>query len=153
MAIEAVFSKFKKNNFKIYIAICLALTLWCAYDGYFNQQWIEDHIDADGNPETYLVVNRRAPYFLVPVAALIGAHFYKVKNKKIIADENELIVNDKLKINYDSIEKIDKTHFDSKGFFIITYKNKDGSENNRKISDRTYDNLSAILDELVAKIS
>ncbi len=39
------------------------------------------------------------------------------------------------------------------GYFIITYKNKDGKEINQKLSDRKYDNLPAILDHLVAKIS
>ena len=153
MAIEAPISKFKKTNFKIYIAVCIALAIWCAYDGYFNNKWIEEHTDTNGNPETYLVFNRKAPPYFIGAAVLLGAYLLAIRNKKIIADENELIFSDKKRIPYDSIQKIDKTHFDSKGFFLITYKNKDGREVNRKLSDRTYDNLAAILDELVAKIS
>jgi hypothetical protein len=78
--------------------------------------------------------------------------FRALKDKKLLADENELVFSNKEKIPYDSIQKIDKTCFGSKGFFLITYKNKNGSEISRKISDRTYDNLAAILDKLVAKI-
>jgi len=153
MAIEAPLSKFKKNNLKIYIAFCIGLAIWCAYDGYFNEKWIEEHTGADGNPQTYLVVNRKAPPYLIGAAVLFGAYLFANRNKKLIADESELIISAKERIPYDSIRKIDKTHFGSKGCFVITYKNKDGSETERKISGRKYDNLSAILDELVAKIS
>ncbi len=153
MAIEAPISKLKKTNFKIYIAVCIALAIWCAYDGYFNDKWIEEHTDTNGNPEAYLVFNRKAPPYFIGAAVLLGAYLLAIRNKKIIADENELVLSDKKRVPYDSIQKIDKTHFDSKGFFLITYKNKDGREVNRKLSDRTYDNLAAILDELVAKIS
>jgi hypothetical protein len=153
MAIEAPISKFKKTNFKIYIAVCIGLAIWCAYDGYFNDKWIEEHTDTNGNPEAYLVFNRKAPPYFIGAAVLLGAYLLAIRNKKIIADENELVLSDKKRVPYDSIQKIDKTHFDSKGFFLITYKNKDGREVNRKLSDRTYDNLAAILDELVAKIS
>lgn len=152
MAIEAPLSKFKKNNLKIYIAFCIGLAIWCAYDGYFNEKWIEEHTDADGNPQTYLVVNRKAPPYLIGAAVLLGAYLFAIRNKKILADESELIISAKEKIPYDSIQKIDKTHFGSKGYFIITYKNKDGCEINRKINNKKYDNLSAVLDELVAKI-
>ena len=53
----------------------------------------------------------------------------------------------------DAIQKIDKTYFDSKGYFIITHKDQNGREVNRKLSDRNYDNLGAVLDHLVAKIT
>jgi hypothetical protein len=153
MVIEAPISKFKRNNLKIYIAICIGLAVWCAYDGYFNEKWIQKHTDADGKPKDYLVFNRKAPPYFIGAAVLLGAYLFAIKNRRIIAGENELVISDKERISYDSIQKIDKTSFDSKGFFIITYKNKNGSEVNRKISDRTYDNLAAILDKLVAEIS
>jgi len=153
MAIEAPISKFKKNNLKIYIAVCIGLAIWCAYDGYFNDKWIEEHTDANGNPQAYLVFNRKAPSFFIGAAVLLGAYLFAIRNKKLIADENKLVISDKEKISYDSIQKIDKGRFKSKGFFTITHKNDEGHNVNRKLSDRTYDNLAAILDKLVAKIS
>ncbi len=153
MAIEAPLSKFKKNNLKIYIAICLGFAAWCVYDGYFNEDWIKEHTDSNGKPKTYLVVNRKAPPYLVGFAAIVGVYMFMIRNKKIVADENQLIISNKETIPYESIQKIDKTQFDSKGFFVITHKNKNGQEINRKISDKTYDNLAAIIDELVAKIT
>ncbi len=153
MAIEAPISKFKKNNLKIYIAVCIGLAIWCIYDGYFNEDWIKEHTNPDGTPKAYLVFNKKAPYFFAGAGVLLGIYLSVIKNKKLIADENDLVISAKEKIAYDSIQKIDKTNFDSKGYFIVTYKSESGSEVNRTISDKTYDNLQAILDHLVAKIS
>jgi len=151
MAIEAPFSQFKKNNKKIFIAVLLGLAVWFAYDGYLNKAFIEKHTK-DGAADSDLVINQRAPYFMVGAAVLLGISLFMVKDKKVIADDNNLITCRKT-IPYDSIEKIDKTHFDAKGYFIITYKDDSGQETDLKLNDRTYDNLPAILDELVAQIS
>jgi hypothetical protein len=106
-----------------------------------------------GEPDHTMLFNRIAPVFLVIAAVFLVVRFWAIKDKKLLADENELIIDDKEKIRYDSIQKIDKTYFDQKGFFIVAYKDKDGNENNRKLSSRKYDNLAAILDHLVAEIS
>ena len=153
MAIEAPVSKFSKKNLRIYILLLGALAFWCVYDGYFNTSWIKEHTNPDGSQQTYLVVNRNAPPYLFGAAVLLGIYLCTISWKKIIADDNELIISPKKKIPYASIQKIDKTNFDKKGFFIITYKNNNSIEANLKLSDRKYDNLSAILDHLVAEIS
>ncbi len=153
MAIEAPFSKFAKNNVKIYIVICIVLAIWFTYDGFFNEKFRKEHADTDGKPDSTLVFNQKAPPFLVGAAVLLGCYLIARSRLKIIADENELIISEKKRIPYDSIEKINKTYFDSKGYFIITYKDKKGNTVNRKLRDRTYDNLAAILEHLVAKIS
>ncbi len=153
MAIEAPISRFKKNNLKIYIAVCLALMIWCIYDAHFNEKFIEKHTDADGNATGWLVVNKKAPPYLVGATLLMGVYLVVLGRKKIVAEDNELVISANERIPYDSIQKIDKTHFDSKGTFIFTYKDGDGNEIARKLSDRTYDNLKAILDHLVEKIS
>ena len=152
MGIEAPISKFKKTNFKIYIVLCLAAAIWLGYDGYISSEFREKH-SPDGKPDSTLVFNQWAPPFFIGAAVLLGAYLFAVKNKKLVADENELVFSAKEKIPYDSIEKIDKTHFGSKGHFTITYKDKDGNEVSRKISNRNYDNLAAVLDHIVAKIS
>lgn len=153
MAIEAPISKFKRTNLKIYIVVCIALAAWCAYDGYMNKDWIEEHTNTDGSPQSYLVFNQKAPFFFGGAAVLLGVCLFVIRNKKLIADDNDLVISPTEKIAYDSIQKINKTNFDSKGYFIITYKDKDGRENDRKISDKTYDNLKAVLEHLIAKIS
>ena len=153
MAIVAPLSKYKKNNHLIIIGICVLFAAWCVYDGYFNKEWIEKHKDAEGNAETYLVFNRNAPLYLIPLAVLVGVRLFLIRNKKIVAEENELVIDGGQRIGYDAIEKIDKTKFKSKGKFVITYKNEQGKESDCKINDRMYDNLEAVLDHLVAKIS
>jgi hypothetical protein len=158
MAIEAPISKTKKNNLKIYAVACIIFAIIFAYDGYLSKyEWshrssfYEKHVK-EGNPDDTMIFNRIAPIFLVALAAVLMGWFWTLKNKKLLADEKGLFLSNKEKISYDSVQKIDKTHFNSKGFFIITYKNKNGSEVNRKLSDRTYDNLAAVLDKLVAEL-
>ncbi len=152
MAIEAGVSSYKKNRIKMFIGACLVLAAWCTYDGYFNEKWKQEHTDADGNPKTYLVFNRRAPYFLVSGAVLLGVYLASIVGRKVVADEEKLIVDGK-EINYDLIVSLDKTYFDSKGYFILTYETAQGSQTKKKISDIEYDNLTPILDHVVSKIS
>lgn len=153
MAIEAPISKFKKNGLLIYIVVCLAGSAWFAYDGYLNKDFIKKHTDENGKPKSTLVFNQKGPPFGVGIAALLGVYFLVIRNKKIVADENELVIENSKKIAYDSIQSIDKTHFESKGFFVLTHKDESGKETVCKISNRKYDNLSAVLDHLVKKIS
>ena len=159
MTIEAPVSKYKKTNFKIYIAVCIVLAVVFAYDGYLSRyEWslrrsfYEEHVE-EGKPDDTMIFNQKAPVFLVAIAALLAARLWAAKNKKLLADENELIISNKERIAYDSIQKIDKTLFESKGFFIVTYRSNAGREVNRKFSGRAYDNLAAVLEHLVAKIS
>jgi len=174
MAIEAPYSKYSKTNFKIAIVVCAVGAIIFAYDGYlskyewsFRRSFYEKHVK-EGVPDSDMVFNQKAPFVLGPLAAVLLTWFYARKNKKLLADENELLIignwrlvigNYKLPVTnyqsipYDSIQKIDKTYFSSKGYFTITYKNKTGREVNRKLSARKYDNLAAILDHLVAKIT
>ncbi|MHC4373524.1 MAG: hypothetical protein ACYTEM_04880 [Planctomycetota bacterium] len=150
MAIEAPLSKYKKNNTLIIAAILIGVGAWFAYDGYKNPDFIKKHT-VEGVADSTLIFNRKAPPFMIAAGILLGIYFVIVKDKKIIADENELTCG-KVKIAYDAIEKINKTHFDKKGFFIVTY-SQDGQNKELKLSDRTYDNLGQILDQIVSKIS
>lgn len=159
MAIEAPYSKYSKTNFKIGIVLCVAVAIIFAYDGYLSKyEWslrrsfYEEHVK-DGKPDFDMVFNQKSPLVFVGLAAVTTVWFWARKNKKVLADENELIISNKERISYDSIQQIDKTYFEKKGFFVITYKDKDGKEVRHKLNERTYDNLAAILEHLVAKIS
>jgi hypothetical protein len=161
MPIEAPISKYRKTNLKIYIVVCSVLAIIFAYDGYLSKyQWsgrynfYKEHVlDNDGKPNPTMVFNQKSPPFFAAAAVLFVVYLFAVKNKKLIADENELVFSDKDKIPYDSIQSINKTYFKKKGFFVITHKDEHGKEIDRKISDRNYDNLAPILDHLVAKIT
>jgi len=153
MPIEARCSKYRRTNLKFYIGLFVVLALWFGYDGYFSTSFKEKHVDRDGKPDNTLVFNQKSPPVFLAAVVLLGGYFAVVRNKKIVADENELVISEKEKIPYDTIQKIDKTFFDKKGFFVLTYTDKNGSQINRKISSRKYDNLRAVLDHLVVKIS
>jgi hypothetical protein len=153
MALTAPLSRYKKKTFIIWMAVCIALAIWFTYDGYYNKAFIEKHTGKDGVPKSTLTFNRKSPPYLFGAAVLLGAYLFIIRNKKVVADDTGLVVDDKETIAYNTIQKIDKTHFDSKGFFVITSRGPDGKDIDRKISDRDYDNLGAILDHIVAKIS
>jgi hypothetical protein len=150
MAIEAPLSNYKKKNILIVAAILIGIGGWFAYDGYKNQDFIDKHT-VDGVADSTMNFNRKAPPFMIGVGILLGIYFVVVKGKKIVAEENQLVMGN-TSISYDAIEKINKTHFDKKGFFIVTY-SQDGQSKELKLSDRTYDNLGAVLDQIVSKIS
>lgn len=152
MAIEAPLGKYNKTNVKIFIVVLAGLAVWFAYDGYFNQVFIDKHTDSDGAMESTLVFNRKAPPFLIVGAVILGAYYFAISKKKVVADDQSLVMC-KVTIDYDRIEAIDKTHFDSKGYFIVMYKDGQDKDCRLKLSDRTYDNLSAVLDELIARIT
>ncbi len=159
MAIEAPYSKYNRTNFKISIFFCIGVAAIFAYDGYFSKyEWslrrsfYEKHV-IDGKPDGDMVFNQKSPFVFVGLAAALTVWFLVRKKRKLLADENELVFSNNKRISYNSIEKINKTYFDSKGYFIITYKSKNGKEINHKLSDKMYDNLKEILELLVEKIS
>jgi hypothetical protein len=150
MAIEAPLSRYKKQNMLIITAILIGAGVWFWYDGTNNQDFINKHT-VDGIADPTLMFHRKSPPFFIGAGILLVAYFFVVKGKKLIAGENEL-VSGKTTIPYDSIEKINKTHFDKKGFFTITY-TENGQNKELTLKDRTYDNLPAVLDHIVSKIS
>jgi len=153
MAIEGPVSKYKKNTLKIWIAVCIVGAAYCAYDGFYNEKFIDKHTDSDGKADSTLLFNQKSPPFFIGAAVLLTIWLVALKNKKIIADDDELIISSNRKIPYDSIEKIDKTYFEQKGYFTISYRDSGGREAKEKLDDRKYDNLSEILDFLISKIS
>jgi hypothetical protein len=152
MTLEAPLSRSRRTNFIIYIVACVAMAAWFAYDGYINKSFIAEHTDEQGKADITLVFNQKAPPFLLGGAALFGICLAAVRGKKLVAEENELVVSARERIPYDAIQRIDKTHFESKGFFTIIYK-KDGREVSRTLSDRHWDRLGPILDHLITKIT
>lgn len=156
MAIEAKLSKYKRNNRLLTIFILAAVGAWFAYDGYLNDKFIEKHTKTNEAgekvPDSTLVFNQKSPPFFIAGAIAATIWLFLTKDKKVTAGEVSLIT-EKTEVPYDKIEQIDKTNFDSKGYFVITYKNEQGSEQTLRFSDRTYDNLPAVLDEIVKKIT
>ncbi len=159
MAIEAPISKHQKNNLKLYAVFCVVFAIVFGYDGYLSKyEWskrtgfYQEHV-VDGKADDTMIFNRYVPIALIVGAAMFAFRYQTVKNRKLVADDNDLVFSDGSKIAYDAIEKIDKTHFNKKGLFVITYKDGGGREIDRRISDRNYDGLEAVLELLVSKIS
>ena len=153
MSVEATYCKYKQTNFKIAIIAMVVLGAWFAYDGYVNDKFQEEHTTAEGKPDSTLVFNRRAPFFLGAGALIAAGWFAAVKGRKVIAEEDEIVICCCKKIPYGSIESVDKTNYEVKGFFMISYKDSAEQLKTCKLSDRNFDNLSPVLERIVEKIS
>lgn len=153
MVVEAPLSRYKKNNLRIGIVVLSVLAAWFYFDGYHSKKFIKRNTEADGTPNSTLIFNRKSPPYLLAGAILLTGYYWLIRNKKLVADDRNIVFNAKEKISYSVVQSINKTNFDSKGYFVITYKDNTGSDKSRKISDKTYDNIAAILDLLVSKIT
>jgi cbb3-type cytochrome oxidase subunit 3 len=152
MAVVAPLANYKKTNYKIWFLILFLAGAWFFYDGKYNEKFIKKHTN-NGVQDHTLIFHLKAPPYMIGAAFLIAIYAYSMRNKKIIADDESLILSDIEEIPYKSIESINKTNYDSKGYFIISYKGKDGKPAEKKISNRTWDNLDEVLELLVQKIS
>ncbi len=150
MTVEAVGSKFSRNNNYILTAMCLAFAVWFGYDGWMNEKYQKEETREDGSPSANLQFNRYAPVGLLAVAAYALFAAAQVKSKRIIADENGLTIPGKDAIPYSNITYIDKRFFEKEGFYTIGYKEA-GTEQSLKLSDRKYDHLGLLLDELIRR--
>ena len=149
--IVAPISKYTRNSLVVGMVFLVGFGVYCIYDGYYNQSFIEEHTE-EGQPNSTLVFNQKSPPFLFVAAAFLAGRWVKIRKRKVVAGDTELVINDQVRIPYDAIEQIDKTLFKKKGVFTITY-SKEGKPVEQKLSDSTYDNMEAILDHLVAQIS
>jgi len=150
MAIEATGSKFSRNNNLITFFFCLAVALYFGYDGWFGSYRDEQLKENDGKPTVDLLVNMYAPIPLGAFAlySLIAA--LRIPSRKIIAGQQGLEFSSGKHIDYDSIQQIDKRHFEKKGVFTIDYEDQD-KMSREKFSYRSYDNLALLLDEIIRR--
>lgn len=158
MVLIAPLSRHTRNWWIMMIVAAVGLGFWLLYDGYYNQKFIEEHTlvdEATGEetPNTTLIFNRRLPPFFFGAAVLMAGWVSIIWRKKVEAVENELIINGKLRIPYDNIEQIDRTDFEKKGRFVLTYQNASGKEVNHTLRDTSYDNLESILEHLIAQLN
>jgi len=149
--IEAPISKYTRNSLIVGTIFLIGFGVYCIYDGYYNQAFIEKYTK-DGKPDATLLFNQKSPPVLFVLAAALAGRWVLIRKRKVVALDTELVINDKTHIPYDAIEQIDKTQFKKKGKFVVTY-TQSGKEYHQKLSENTYDNMEAILDHLVAQIS
>jgi hypothetical protein len=145
-------SRHKGNTFILYIAMLVLFSLWCVYDGYFNSEFITQHTE-NGQRDGSLQFNRLSPPVMILAAAGLAVWLYRSRGSSVVAGDTALTLTEGLTVPYDSIQQIDKTHFEKKGFFVITYKTDGDREAIVRLDDRHYDNLGPILDRLVEKIT
>lgn len=151
MDIVAKYSNYRLGNIKIAIFVLLGLSVWFAYDGYYNPKFIDKHT-VEGKPDDTLIVHKYFAFFAVPGAAVATAAFFMLRKKQIVAGQDALQINPVCSIPYDSIEEVDHTDYDASGNFTITY--ADGGVNKKLVlSRKQWDGLEKVLDFVISKIS
>ena len=157
MVVEAPYSKFKLKNYLLYIVMLVGFGGWMLYDGYFSEKFIEKHtkvneLTEQKQPDATLAFHQKGPFIMFALAAGFAVRWTMLKNFKIVADD-EKIVFGKRTIDINSIEKVDKTHFASKGHFTIYYKDAAEGDCKLQLSDRKYDGLNEMLEHIVKKMT
>jgi hypothetical protein len=145
MAVAATGSKYTcKTNYLI-AAACAAMALWFLYDGWLNEEFQNDENISDLD----LQMNRiwiPAGCGLVIIYCMAAA--WRLKSKKIVAAEKGLALSTGQIVPYKSVRQIDKRYFEKEGHFTIEYEEQ-GGKKQLKLTDRTWDGLGLLLDELV----
>lgn len=147
MAIIATGSRHTRNTNYIIAVACVLFACWFLYDGWFNEDFIKEHKEKD----EYLTIRMNQIY--IPVACAIAAVYfvvsaYRLKSRTITAARSELEFSNGLKIAYGDIQQIDKRFFEKEGHFTLDYE-QGGVAQKLKLTDRTYDGLGLVLDEIV----
>ncbi len=151
MATTAKGSTYTRNTSFIIALACLAFLAYCLYDGWVSENFQKKYMNEDGSPSVNLQLNR----YYMPIGCGAAALYFLINavglgSKKIVADDSGLTVNSSATIPYANLKKIDKSKFKSKGVLMIDYESG-GVAKQLKLSDRTYDNLGLLLDEIVAQ--
>jgi hypothetical protein len=150
MAVEATGSKYKQKTGYILAVMFLAFAAYCLYDGWYSQDFIRKHT-VDGRPDINLQANRIWIPALLALAAIYEiATSLRLAAKRITLDDRGLTLSGQTPIPCDQITYIDKRFFQSEGHFTIGYNDPRGSQK-LKLSDRNYDNLVPLFDELVKR--
>ena len=153
MAIEAPISKSTKSWLLIFALGLVGFAGWFAYDGFLNESFIEKHTNEEGEADSTLGFNQKSPLYFLAGGLLVGLRLFLVSKRRIVAEESELVIHNRLRIPYDAIQEIDKTYFETKGVFTLAYDSPDGERRRHRVDGRDYDNMTAILDHLVEQIS
>ncbi|MFI4910670.1 MAG: hypothetical protein ACIAQZ_03280 [Sedimentisphaeraceae bacterium JB056] len=152
MNIVAKYSSYRLGNIKIAIGVLIVLSIWCVYDGYHNQKFIDKHTKADGKADHTLIFSQKFPYFGVIATFGFAGAFVKRRRMQLTADDDVLVLSNGKKVPYDNIEEIDHTAFDENGKFSFKYM-ENGQEKSVTLSKKTWDDLEKLLKHLISKIS
>ena len=144
MVIEAGISKSTKFWLLVYALGLVGFAGWFAYDGFLNESFIEAHTNEAGMADSTLRFNQKAPPFFLGGALLMGLRLFVVSKRRIVAEESELVIHNRVRIPYDAIQEIDKTHFKTKGVFTLAYDSPGGEHRVRLRSSAWRRNRSVV---------
>ncbi len=151
MAVTATGSRHSRSSTYIILIMVLGWGLYSLYDGYKNEKFQKEHTGPDGKPDSTLVMNRvHMPIGCGIIAIGCFVMLARIKQRRIVADEQGVRISGGPMIAYAQIQKIDKRFFEKEGHFTIEY-TADGAVRSVKFKDAKYDGLGLVLDEIVRR--
>jgi len=148
MAVVATGCRHTRNTNYIIAVVCILVGLYFFYDGWIGNYRLKELEENDNKPTISLYINQYAIIPLAVIAVYFALAAKRLNAKRIEADDTALSFSHGLKIPYNSIQQIDKRFFEKEGHFTLEY--EVGSEAKKlKLTDRTYDKLGLLLDEIV----
>lgn len=149
MAVEALPSKFTMRWNTMCALMMFGMAVWFFYDGHYNQEYIKKHTNEDGTPMLDLKINRS---WGPAGCALTGLYFiyitWGMSRKKISVDEKGITFSDGKNIPLDSLTRIDKSKFKTKGKLLIEYE-AGGKTEQIILKDTVYDGINSLLQEIL----
>jgi len=174
MTVVAPASKVSRQNAWIITIMCVALALWFLYDGWISQSFQDKHLVnkdkvslkkfkeqsrqpdfqpdlQDFQPDVQLKFHR---YWGPPICGALAVFFLiaalRARSRKVLCDDTGLTLANGQTIPYSKIKQIDKSFFEKEGHFTITCA-QDVPVGKVKLSSRKYDNLAALLSEIISR--
>jgi len=148
MSVIATGSKYTQKTFYMYIVGSMAFGLYYFYDAWFDTAYRAEQLKlGDGVATPNLNFGR---YIIIPLAILSIYWFINIKKSqklKIEATDAGLQVDANTFVSYDDFVHIED-RFKTKGFIVVAYMDN-GIQKEVKLSDRKYDGLGLLKDELV----
>ncbi len=141
MAVVCTLANARKWRWIIYIALSAIFSVYCYYDGWISEKYIND--------ASNLWFNRVAAVVLaITFVVLIIVYFTKIAKTKVLADDSGIKINDQLTIKWDAIQRIDDTYIE-KGLVDIYYTDE-GKEKKWTADDYKITHFDELLDEISA---
>jgi len=150
MAVEAKGSNYSFRTGIIITVASIAFGAYFFYDGWISESYQQKETDPETGETTFnLKFNRVYGPIVCGLAAgyfLIGA--LTLRRKRLVAEGEGLRFSGGQFIPYGAMKAINRTPLQKKGYFTIDYE-EEGQRKTLKLTERVYDNLGLLLDEIV----
>jgi hypothetical protein len=140
MAVIGTLAKARKIKWLLYMVLSIGFSLYCAYDGWFNEKYKVPEKSGD------LWFNRIGAVVLAFLFIYLVVGYFFIRKTRIVADEKGLNINGKLMIEWPTMTAVDDSKVE-KGLLEITYTHN-GKERKYLLDNYKVNHYEEMLDEI-----